>query len=544
MKKIKIHIIDDQQSWRNDIKLAFTPNVPNDKLEEFIKHNSLKINPAKGTKKAMEKISFTESFFDITEFENVNSAKECYSKKENIPDILLLDIDFSNLDPDQYSIEERSYTRGLDLFDYIKKDTFFKGTIIRLVTGQSKYKNEEVDGEISAKLYANNIDNSHIIQKNQTITSIQLIKNNWLCAIAKKKLKLATSLVKKKLKELILSNNWEKDSEFKIEIQNDEYRFCDLFFGWYDETKEKLKNDILAELTPDLSLAASECFGINGIKQATHDLEQQYYIGDNGWISNMKKQLDDYYKILIEVKSEFDGENLKEIKSNYEKYLKKINVIKDEVQKISQKKEAEKFFENNKSKYRFGTSPNSTKIEINNKPLEKINKGNEFEIYFPVHELYSNQFEKLLSKSKDFKAYSFNTEKKLEDNPTWKVHEQPEFDKTPKLFKEYIIFTQEFENGNENEYSENIPLESQPDFLSNFINLKFEYFGNIYVILKQNGNWILYNCTYIDNILHEIIDFNQFETYMIESKDLLKKLTTNENAKAYFIFEFLTWRQP
>jgi len=119
----------------------------------------------------------------------------------------------------------------------------------------------------------------------------------------------------------------------QIYLGDEEWQPKNLFIIYWNDNSPDWPN-IKKLLTPDLTLAASECVGINGIKQATHPIEQGYYIGKDGWYENMIGQLKNL-KSIIDESIYFLCKNFNQTFEVLEKYKTEILELQKRAQEIN-----------------------------------------------------------------------------------------------------------------------------------------------------------------------------------------------------------------
>lgn len=303
--------------------------------------------------------------------------------------------------------------------------------------------------------------------------------------------------------------------------KNDDYLF--LYPSVLDQ------NEVLYLVGIDLTLAASECFGVDGVKQATHPLSQQYYVGKDGWHQKAISQVDVLNKVIEEGVTilsnrespvnlsylETYRENLKEFKKALEKTDNNTSPPISNLQMVV------------RESFRFGTSPNSSPIEFDSINVVARLSGNHFEIYLPIHLIYKSEFDSLSKKCNRVKVHSWQT--KEPHNRTIKTWGN---EKEPKLHREYLIFEQD----GTDDYSDNVPMITLPDYFDVFRSRGFELFGRLYLVLRRRGKLKLFDCTYSPCIKPDITIFdNTLRNHLEREKS---------NVKAFFIFEIFGWRQP
>lgn len=289
------------------------------------------------------------------------------------------------------------------------------------------------------------------------------------------------------------------------------------------------KRGLANVFSPDITLAASECFGVDGVKQATHHISQGYYKenDDNtAWHSKAKDQLNKLLATLSEVKSLLRKRSLQlpyldTYEQNIRSFLKKLNAI-DPNDKIPAVDDLTREVREN---FRFGTSQNSTNIELgNHKPIRY--GANEFEIYLPVHLVYEDEFKKMSTECTRVVLCSLKTQERRQQPITSAENKQPV------LHRELVIFEQD---GND-EYAQDIPSERLPDYFEVFQTKGFEFFGRMYLVLRRGGQLQVYDCTYKPAIQRDLNVFNNLSACLKEGK--------KATVKAFYIFEFQSWRQP
>jgi hypothetical protein len=338
------------------------------------------------------------------------------------------------------------------------------------------------------------------------------------------------SKIKSNLYKLIIDKDISSFNDIKINLDKKEWYAYNIFLTCYKDNTPDW--EILMKLVkPNLTLAASECFGINGIKQATHSLAQGFYIGPDGWYNNILTQVDHFIK-TIEETNKFTCINIIDKFPVLKQYLDNIKNFRKKTVKINNNHElATKSLPQLRNKYfSFGTSRKRKKFKIGKKDItrnDKINpkQGNEFEIYLPVHEIFKSEFKTLYDNCDSIKHHTWQSNEVYPLPQTWNVDS-----KRPKIFKDYLVF---------NQRGEPYPcdaIQRLPECFEVFRNKHFEFFGNMYLVLKrQNGQIEINDCTY-EQALPKTSDY--FD------KTLTKYLEENNDTTAYFIFEFNSWRQP
>ena len=347
-------------------------------------------------------------------------------------------------------------------------------------------------------------------------------KNELIKSISTKLKELAIILVNKihasKKQEVLLRAYQQQVSRLdKLTIENEEWTIGNLCAGWWDNGSRKFTEDIniivKKILIPDLTLAVSECFGIEGYKSVTHDLEQGYFIGD--WQSNLNVKL-----ISLEQQINTVAEPINVLKP----YLREIIEFKSQINLIKDQNQAKEIINSFKN-FRIGTSPNALrKLKIAGKEISPnlCLSGKSFEVYLPIDEFFQTQFSRLSEKTNFLGCFSYNTNVKINrDKISWKEN------KTPVLFNEYLIF---FQTGMD--YHEGFPI---PGVIDSFTTGYFQYFGKIYLYVRQTGVWFLYDLTWEKTLIEEQVFPESLLSILAEHK---------KDANSFIVFEFSGWRQP
>jgi len=417
-----------------------------------------------------------------------------------IPHIVLTDINF----------QRELLTDGINLFNHIK----------------SSYPNVEVIGVTKnptrdERDLVSQIDGFDCFDKE---CNIDIIKNRFILHFKKVAKELIKSIDNPNDIISKIRDNSNVIPDLQVMINSKAWLGKHIFAPYYEKSLNQYNiNEIIDELVPNFSLKASECFGIDGYKQATHSCTQGYYTGD--WFTNLLENLSKLSSFINENGNNTDDELVK-YKNTIDDFNKDLSTIvklneegkkQEEVQRIINSRKEYKVF-------RIGTSPNAKReFFIKEIKLERSHNlgGNEFEVYLPIDKIFESQFTSLMSKAPLLGCFSLKTKQKLQRNPiTWVNGKQPI------LCKEYLIFY--IENEFNNKFN-------PPDFITNFNSGKFEYFGKIYWYLCQDTVWNLLDMTYGKN------------NVTIDSipNELITEITHKQpEAKTFIIFEFLGWRQP
>lgn len=427
---------------------------------------------------------------------NDKIAIEAFPSK--VPHIVITDINF----------QRELQTDGIDLFKQIKI-RYPKVEVIGVTKNPTRNERDLVA----------QIDGFDCFDKE---CNINIIKDRFISHFIKVAKQLIESIDNPN--EIIskIRDNPTEIPDLQVMINSKTWLGKHIFAPYYEKSLNQYNiNEIIDELVPNFSLKASECFGIDGYKQATHDLSQGYFTGD--WYNNL---LENLFKLSSMLNN--NGNNTNDELVKYKNVIDGFTTDLINLEKIEEaKKQVEVRRINNKkvhNDFRIGTSTNAKrKFLLNNQELQRALNlgGNEFEVYLPIDKIFEKNFTFLMSKTCLLGCFSHKTNQKLERNPiTWVNGKQPI------LCKEYLIFYIE------NEFNNNF---NSPDFITNFYSGKFEYFGKIYLYLCQNAVWNLLDMTYkknnvtIDSIPNELI---------------LNIKQKQPEAKTFIIFEFHGWRQP
>ncbi len=269
----------------------------------------------------------------------------------------------------------------------------------------------------------------------------------------------------------------------------------------------------------NLVFSASESLAIGGVKQSTHPPENGYCT--ENWYDIMQGQLS---QLISDTKKVIEqAPDLSHVKN----YLKLIQDFQREMVQLGDGhpntiSKSNEFMR----KFRYGTSLRSSRLLIDNQAPERLcDIGFEFEIYVPVHEIFQTQFRRLIIECDTFQCYAHGTIEKMDLPGTWSK------DKTPEVYNDYLIFGRQGDGSfwSRNAYSNLL------SYFEAFRNAHFDLFGKMYFWYRHTKGIRLFDCTEYPS------DEKSLDTFA--DKTLVDRLTKQQKAMAFFIFEFEGWRQ-
>lgn len=513
-RKIKYHCHDDVADIGVWIKFAICPF--DDWTEE-------------------ERAQWVDENIDFKWFRSVGEAICYYEQSRDFPDILSVDIDCRELPsdyrlpegcrlPQDFAGTEKDSTRGKALLEYAFR--YFPDSIVFYFTGQVS---DDTVWPVVEQALRKGID---VKKKNKDKgpTGITVDSTSLLRKAAEKYLRQYTNPSEKHaIREKVIHKCRKDLLKELVNTSKGSFLFSHLTVGWSNlQNDDEWKRGILSSLFRDITLAASQCFGVDGVKQATHDISQGYYKenDDNtAWHSKAIDQVNKLLETLSEVKSLLASRSVAlRYLTTYEKHIQLFLQKLEQVDPKSQIPAVDDLTREVRTKFRFGTSPNSTPMKFGNLEPTKWGKE-EFEIYLPVHLVYEADFQNISTKCDRVVLCALESQEKRQHPKTWKG------DKQPVLHREFMIFEQD---GND-EYSENVPLKCLPGYFEVFQSKGFELFGRMYLVLRRNNQLQVYDCTYKPPTQRDLNVLSNLSTYLEGKK---------ATVKAFYIFEFQSWRQP
>jgi hypothetical protein len=354
--------------------------------------------------------------------------------------------------------------------------------------------------------------------------------------------KFLTSKLDSVIKKDLLSKigNWDEFQNAEILIQEEKWKIQNLFIIYWNNNLPswyKIKELLL----PDITLVASECFGIWGVKQITHGAKNYFpYNTTDELKSEIKRQFQNLFSSIEELKNMSDIDNiLKNIS-----YENDCNVLLNKCLNSTIEYPPDFDIECLRdSKFRYGspatkknhhTEPNrqiiTFKIEnniIEPTILEDI-QGGVFEVNIPIHNIFEKAFQKLLVECNNkFSLSSFELQNKIE-HPSLNLRPCHQV----KLYENLMIFRQ----------SKLFPAEKilslidVPDFFRILWDNNLEYFGKYFIISKIDNQCEVFDCT-SQGLVYKI------NNNVPINSELLNFILKDEQHPTYHIFTFNSWRQ-
>jgi hypothetical protein len=520
--KLKIHCFDDVAEAAQYVKISICPY-----------HN----------KSRKYRIQWTEENVSYKRFQAVGEAIAYYEETNDYPDLISIDIDSRELHesfklsdkqigiiPTKYLGEERTSTRGKSLLAYIIEK--YPNCAVLYFTGQihvSEVVKEVINAERrGVESVVTKAD------KGKGIFELQDMIVSKLKQVAKNYFNKLDSSIKKELKHELFSLDKEDFLLFKVNVDKKEYQLKDILIAYLPLEENEFKAEIGKLLTPDITLAASEVFGIFGVKQITHEAPDYFPYNNTGELKEeISRQFNGFEQLIKDVKETqnniFGNTTFEE---HYKEFKQTIltNEIASHIADINLQSERDK-------KFRYGSvSRKNTRITIvlngaepTDLPVELINDVDKFEINLPIHLIFKNCLERILSAASNenkFYLCSFRDEKKAMYHPI-KGNNIPN---KPSFFFNYLLMP------SKNIFELN--LSNLPDHIKCLWEKNFGYFGEYYLAIKNNTGWNIFNSTWKDNI------------YCIELDNIIPNscilnhfIIDNKILQTIHIFRFNTWNQ-
>lgn len=507
--RLKIHCFDDEAVPASWVEIAICPYH---------------------SESAEDRQKWTNDNIAYKRFKSVGEAIAYYEKTNDYPDLIAIDIDSRelhqsyklsdaqiNLIPLNYRVDsEKTSTRGKDLMRYaIEK---FPNSQMFYITGQIGNVGEVFDEVMNATIRGLTTIRR---DKSEAFVGIQLPFLKELKQVARKYICKLDSYAKIGLKDKLCELNKEDFLDLKVNIDFKEYHLKDILVAYLPLEGNEFRLEINKLFPLDLSLAASECFGILGIKQITHKTRDYYYI-DNRLFLKIKNQINSFNKIINEISDESIKDKLMFFKNNINEFSTIFKENNDQIfnQKLREKRNLNFQFKGDRFDEILGQDKNV--------PTDNSN----FELNIPIQEIFNTEFkifiESILEKSgkgawaNTYNWFNLATTESSENVEGFEI----------KLWNNFIGFYHDgkniFDPENTNHY--------RADWLKSF-QKSLDCFGKLYILKKDGDNeYSVFDCTY-----DSVIKIGEYSKWKCRLKDHSKmKDVVNLQKDNYFLFSFLT----
>lgn len=512
--KLKIHCFDDESIPASWVEIAICP---------FHKKSSI------------FRRNWTKENVEYKRFQSVGEAISYYEETNNYPDLIAIDIDSRELHPSfklsdilsdeqidliplRYRVDdEKTSTRGKQLMEYAIEN--FPNSQMFYISSQ--FGNTEVFNKVVRNAFNEGLT-AIPRDKAQGFYGIQLPILEELKKVAKKYLYKLDSYTKIELKNKLCELNKGDFLDLKVNIDYKEYHIKDILIAYLPLEENEFKIEINKLFFSDLSLAASECFGILGIKQITHDTSN-FYFKDARLFQKINNQIDLMFNCINEISNENITEKLSTFRNDIEEFTTEFknnnNQVYSEILRV-------------KRNDNFQFKGDSFNDILGEEFKDYGNSDNFFELNIPIHKIFEIEFGLFLksileksSKGASANRYSWFSSAGIVIDKTEIVETY-----TIKLFNNFIGF---YHDGN-NIFNPEDTNHYQANWLKSF-QKNLNYFGKLYILKKETENeYTVFDCTY-----DSVINLGNYSEWKCVLKDKIKSAITLEKNN-YFVFSFLT----
>jgi CRISPR/Cas system CSM-associated protein Csm2 small subunit len=343
-----------------------------------------------------------------------------------------------------------------------------------------------------------------------------------------------------------------------IQVNGEKWKVKNLFLCcWNPDTKkyEGVLQCLKDFIIPDITCAFSECFGVEGVKQITHNAGNYFSTDRTLLQAKIKEQTDKLDQVLLDVKTSYP-----EIYNAVEVHIKSFEEFKDILSRSSNftfdenlQKIRERHFQFKGLKTLNGLTEILHELKGKNELTcfslqepsyefcEDSASGKEFEINIPIYKIFEKQFNNF------FKRIFPNVSKK------GACAKDAEFFSCTSFIETYK--TNDF---NDLELYENLLVirhagdktlnptswdkrSDEPDWLQDYQNV-MPFLGRLHLFTRKSAanDFYVFDCTQFP-----IQSFGDFKNWHSSQKNKFLECMMGKDASntIYYVFSFLAWRQ-